>query len=76
MGERRESKVTVPAQPQPQPAPEQGPGQLDYWLRRAEQEAIAAIRSGDPRAAEPHTRMASVYSARARSLLGDAQQEG
>ena len=58
--------MTVTAQPGTQSAPEQ----LDYLLRRAEQESIAAIRSGDPRVADPHAQMASVYSARARSLLG------
>ncbi len=47
------------------------PEQLDYLLRRAEQESIAAIRSLDPRAAGPHTQMACTYSARARSLLRD-----
>ncbi len=46
------------------------PEQLDYLLRRAEQESIAAIRSLDPRAAGPHAHMAISYSARARSLLG------
>ena len=71
MAQARESKVTVSAQPEPQPAPEQ----LDYLLRRAEQESIAAIRTGDPRVAEPHTQMASVYSERARSLLGDRADE-
>jgi len=48
------------------PAPEQ----LDYLLRRAEQESIAAVRSVDPRAAEPHQHMASLYSAQALALLG------
>ncbi len=44
-------------------------GELDYLLRRAEQESIAAIRSVDPRVAQPHAHMACVYSAQARSLL-------
>lgn len=48
------------------PAPEQ----LDYLLRRAEQESIAAIRSVDPRAAELHQHMASAYSAQATAILG------
>ena len=63
--------MTVSAQPEPQPAPEQ----LDYLLRRAEQESIAAIRASDPRVADPHTHMASVFSARARSLLGGRADE-
>lgn len=49
------------------PAPEQ----LDYLLRRAQQESIAAIRTLDPRAAKSHAQMASVYSAQAMTLLGD-----
>lgn len=48
------------------PAPEQ----LEYLLRRAEQETVAAVRSVDPRAAEPHEHMASAYSAQAAELLG------
>jgi hypothetical protein len=43
--------------------------QLDYWLRRAEQESIAAIRSSHAVAAERHNAMAAAYSALARSLL-------
>ncbi|MGH6658105.1 MAG: hypothetical protein ACREBK_06615 [Sphingomicrobium sp.] len=52
-------------------APSSGPEQLDYVLRRAEQESIAAIRSPDPRAARQHEAMSFAYSARALSLLGD-----
>jgi hypothetical protein len=47
------------------PAPEQ----LEYLLRRAEQESIAAVRSVDPRAAQPHEDMASAYSAQVVELL-------
>jgi hypothetical protein len=43
--------------------------QLDYWLRRAEQESIAAIRSPSTEAAERHNAMAQAYSALARHLL-------
>lgn len=42
--------------------------QLDYWLRRAEQESIAAIRATGE-AAERHDAMAQAYSALARHLL-------
>ncbi len=45
------------------------PETLDYLLRRAEQESIAAIRTTDARAAEPHAQMACAYTARAMSLL-------
>ena len=44
--------------------------EIEYLLRRAEQESIAAVRSVDPRAAEPHAHMASIYSAQAMALLG------
>ena len=56
------------AQPETIEAP--APEELDYLLRRAEQESIAAVRSVDPRAAEPHAQMASAYSAQAMALLG------
>lgn len=59
-----------------QPAPAYAPEQLDYLLRRAEQESIAAIRTVDARAAEPHAQMAFAYSARALSLLGNGTNEG
>lgn len=42
---------------------------LHYWLRRAEQEAIAAIRSASPEASSSHARMAEAYSARAIALF-------
>lgn len=45
--------------------------QLAYWLRRAEQESIAAIRSANPQASSSHARMAQAYSAMATSLLSD-----
>lgn len=48
-----------------------GRDELDYLLRRAEQESIAAIRSADPRAAGPHEHMATRYSAQALELLGE-----
>ena len=44
--------------------------QLDYWLRRAEQESIAAIRSTNPSASQRHDAMAQAYSALARTILG------
>lgn len=45
--------------------------QLAYWLRRAEQESVAAIRSANPQASSSHARMAEAYSAMATSLLSD-----
>ena len=44
--------------------------QLDYWLRRAEQESIAAIRSTDRTASQRHDAMAQAYSALAQTILG------
>jgi hypothetical protein len=44
--------------------------QLDYWLRRAEQESIAAIRSTNSIASQRHDAMAQAYSAMARTILG------
>jgi len=55
---------------QPKTSDAPAPEQLDYLLRRAQQESIAAIRSVDPRAAGPHEHMANLYSAQARNLLG------
>lgn len=45
--------------------------QLDYWLRRAEQESIAAIRSTDSIAAQRHDSMAQAYSALAMTILSE-----
>ena len=51
--------------------------QLDYWLRRAEQESIAAIRATNSVAAERHDAMAHTYSTLALMMLdrqgGDEQ---
>jgi hypothetical protein len=48
--------------------------QLDYWLRRAEQESIAAIRSTNSTASQRHDAMAQAYSALARTILGSGRQ--
>lgn len=54
------------------PQVERDPGDvIGYWLRRAEQESIAAIRSIDARASVRHHQMASVYSERAQALLAE-----
>ncbi len=45
--------------------------QLEYWLRRAEQESIAAIRSADSVVAQRHDAMAQAYSALATSILAE-----
>lgn len=46
--------------------------QIDYWLRRAEQESIAAIRSVNSVASQRHDAMAQAYSALAVSMLGSS----
>ena len=44
-----------------------------FLLRRAEQEAISAIRTGHPHAAAAHFEMALIYGERAReALAGEA----
>jgi hypothetical protein len=43
---------------------------IDYWLRRAEQETIAAIRATGA-ASDRHAAMAQAYSALATGMLGD-----
>ena len=43
--------------------------ELDFLLRRAEQESIAAIRSPNPHASERHDAMAQAYSALAVTIL-------
>ncbi|HWJ58258.1 MAG TPA: hypothetical protein VNR68_01225 [Sphingomicrobium sp.] len=53
------------------PRPYQRSETLDYVLRRAEEESIAAIRSPDPRASASHSAMAQAYSAQATVLLGN-----
>ncbi|MEO7239996.1 MAG: hypothetical protein ABIW16_01215 [Sphingomicrobium sp.] len=45
--------------------------EISFLLRRAEQESIEAIRALHPTAAERHAEMASHYSRRARTLLGE-----
>lgn len=42
---------------------------LDYFLRRAEEEAIAEIRSSDAIVAQRHGAMAQAYSERVQALL-------
>ena len=54
-----------------QPQPYQREQQLDYWLRRAEQESIAAIRSLSSVAAQRHDTMALAYTTMAMSLMDE-----
>ena len=56
----------IPASSQPQPSPEE----LDYLLRRAEEESIAAIRSVNAEVLARHDAMAFAYSSQALTMLG------
>jgi hypothetical protein len=49
---------------------------LDYLLRRAEQESIAAIRSINSEASQRHDAMAHAYSAQAVTMLGRMEGDG
>lgn len=42
---------------------------VSYFLRRAEQESVAAIQSPDPRAASSHSGLAMLYSTRSLELI-------
>ncbi len=55
--------------------PEDPADRLDYLLRRAEQESIAAIRSINPEAEKRHDTMAHAYSAQAVTMLGEMTVE-
>jgi hypothetical protein len=50
--------------------------QLEYWLRRAEQESIAAIRASNAVAAERHDAMAFAYSSQALAMLDCRDRRG
>jgi hypothetical protein len=43
--------------------------EVEYLLRRAGHESVAAIRADDPRATESHASMARSYSEQSRDLL-------
>ena len=51
-------------------SPQAKDDELEFLLRRAEQEAIAAIRSPSPQASERHDAMAHAYSVLAVTIMG------
>lgn len=47
----------------------QAAADVGYFLRRAEEESVAAILADDPRAASSHSDLATLYSARSLELI-------
>ncbi|WP_293944485.1 hypothetical protein [Sphingomonas sp.] len=52
--------------------------EVEYLLRRADKEVVAAIRANDPRVHDSHAGLAKRYSRASRALLAkiDAETEG
>lgn len=50
--------------------------EVEYLLRRADHESVAAIRALDPRVTERHAEMARHYSEQSRELLAQLDGEG
>ena len=50
--------------------------EVDYLLRRADHESVAAIRATDPRASESHAALARHYGEQSRDLLAKFDQDG
>ena len=44
-------------------------GEVEYLLRRADEESVAAIRANDPRVHASHIGMARLYSRKSHSLI-------
>ena len=49
--------------------------EVDYLLRRADHEAVAAIRAADPRASDSHAVLARHYGERSRQLIAKFEQQ-
>ena len=58
----------------PTPLPTDPDQDVDYALRRSEEESIAAVRAIDPRVEESHAGLAALYTERSLRLIeaGDA----
>lgn len=52
--------------------------EVDYLLRRADHETVAAIRASDPRASDSHRILARLYGEQSRELIAkfDEQADG
>lgn len=59
----------------PTPLPTDPDEDVDYALRRAEEESIAAIRAIDPRVEESHAGLAALYTERSLRLIEGADPE-
>ena len=59
---------TTPLQPD-QPVTREHYGEVEYLLRRADEETVAAIRSNDERVHASHAGMAKGYSIKSRELI-------
>ena len=51
-------------------------GEVEYLLRRADEETVAAIRSNDERAHASHAGMAKCYSIKSRELIARLDDAG
>ena len=51
-------------------------GEVEYLLKRADQESIAAIRAVDPRVHESHLGLARSYSRASQALMAKIDAEG
>ncbi len=66
-----------PPEPAP-PAPREDFDEVEYLLRRADKEVVAAIRANDPRVHDSHAGLARRYARASRALIAkiDAEAEG
>ena len=53
----------------PTPLPTDPDADVDYALRRAEEESIAAVRAIDPRVEDSHAGLAALYTERSLRLI-------
>lgn len=53
----------------PTPLPKDPDDDVNYALRRAEEESIAAVRATDPRVEESHAGLAALYTDRSLRLI-------
>ena len=59
----------------PTPLPTEPDDDVDYALRRAEEESIAAVRAIDPRVEESHAGLAALYTDRSLRLIEAADAD-
>ncbi|WP_309611849.1 hypothetical protein [Sphingomonas sp.] len=60
----------------PTPLPTDPIEDVDYALRRAEEESIAAVRATDPRVEKSHAGLAALYTDRSLRLIGETDERG